>query len=310
VRVLLVPGDQIDGYIVRAHLGSGGSSEVYKVFNPDVDRVEALKILDADATNVDAARSRFQREFEIARSLDHPNIVQVYRNGEVGRQVLGPNQIRSTLWMTMQYVEGTSAQALIPHDHDQPHLPVILQVVRQIAGGLDYAHRMDVLHRDVKPSNVLIGHHTEIAAVLTDFGIARFLDDTRPVAQNGRVLGSLPYAAPEMLQGQQLSAATDEYSFACSVVELLTGRPPYPMSTSFAIVHAHIASEPPTLSSRRSWIPTSVDAIVARALAKDPDSRYRSCTELADLVCEVLQDISVPLAPPRRHLWSRPRLRR
>jgi serine/threonine-protein kinase len=212
--------------------------------------------------------------------------------------------------MTMQYVEGTSAHALIPHDHDQPHLPVILKVVRQIAGGLDYAHRMDVLHRDVKPSNVLIGHDSEIAAILTDFGIARFLDDTRPVAQNGRVLGSLPYAAPEMLQGQQLSAATDEYSFACSVVELLTGRPPYPMSTSFAIVHAHIASEPPALSSRRSWIPTDVDAMMARALAKDPRARYQSCSELADLVCEVLQDISVPIAPPRRHLWGRPRLRR
>jgi serine/threonine-protein kinase len=146
--------------------------------------------------------------------------------------------------------------------------------------------------------------------MLTDFGIARFLDDTRPVAQNGRVLGSLPYAAPEMLQGQQLSAATDEYSFACSIVELLTGRPPYPLATSFAIVHAHIASAPPALSSRRSWIPRSVDSIMSKALSKDPGQRYQTCSELTDLIFGVLHDISVPAAPPRRGLWGRSKSRR
>jgi serine/threonine-protein kinase len=310
VLVHLVPGDQFDGYTVRAHLGSGGSSEVYKVFNSVADRLEALKILDADAANPVAARERFNREFEIAKSLDHPNIVQMYRNGEFGTGALGPDQSRSTLWMTMQYVEGTSAQTLIPAAHDEPHLSVIRGVLAQIAGALDYAHSMDVLHRDVKPSNVLIGHSSTLEALLADFGIARFLDDARPVAQNGRVLGSLPYAAPEMLQGQQLSPATDEYSFACTVVELLTGRPPYPLATAFAIVHAHIAATPPSVSSRRSWIPPAIDAILSRALAKDPAQRYESCSELADLMGNVLAEVSIPVTRPRRGRWGRARSRR
>lgn len=308
--MILVPGTQVAGYTVRAHLGSGGTSEVYKVHNPLADRLEALKILDTEFTDVDVARTRFQREFEIARTLDHPHIVAMYRSGEIAREVLGPKQVHSTLWMTMQYVEGTTASALVPVPHGQPHLPLILEVLSQIAQALDYAHQMDVLHRDVKPSNVLIGHTTEISAALTDFGIARFLDDTRPVSQNGRIVGSIPYAAPEMLQGQQLSPATDVYSLACTVVELLTGRQPYPRSTTFGIVHAHIAGDPPRLSARMRWIPTAVDSILRKALAKDPADRYQSCSELIDLITNVLRDVRVPPAQSRLGGWQRIRPRR
>lgn len=305
-----VPGTQVAGYTVRAHLGSGGTSEVYKVDNPRTGCLEALKILDTEFTDVDVARTRFQRGFDIARTLDHPHIVTMFCSGEIDSEVLGSNQVRSTLWMTMQYVEGSTAAALIPHPQGQPDLPLILDVLNQVAEALDYAHRMDVLHRDVKPSNVLIGHTAEVSAALTDFGIARFLDDTRPVSQNGRIVGSIPYAAPEILQGQQLSVATDVYSLACSVVELLTGRPPYPRSTTFAVVHAHIAADPPRVSARSAWIPTSIDSILHRALAKHPADRYQSCSELMDLITHVLRDVPIPPAGSRHGGWQRIKPRR
>ncbi|WP_307797372.1 serine/threonine-protein kinase [Williamsia soli] len=307
--MILVPGTRVAGLTVRAHLGSGGTSEVYKVHNPVDDRIEALKVLDTEFTAVDVARMRFEREFEIARTLEHPHIVAMYRSGELAGAALGPQQVRSALWMTMQYVEGTTAAVLIPGPHGQPRLPLVLEVLAQIAEALDFAHRMDVLHRDVKPSNILIGHQTQISAVLTDFGIARFLDDTRPVAQNGRIVGSIPYAAPEMLQGQQLSTATDVYSLACAVVELLTGRPPFPYPTTFGIVHAHIAGVPPKVSDRRRWLPSAIDSILGKALAKDPAARYQSCSEFIDLIKNVVRDVPVPPDSPRPFGWSRLRTR-
>lgn len=303
--VILVPGTRVAGLTVRAHLGSGGTSEVYKVHNPVADRIEALKILDTEFTDVEVARTRFEREFEIARALEHPHIVAMYRSGEMTGEVLGPHRGHSALWMTMQYVEGTTAAVLVPTAHGQVRLPLMLRVLTQIADALDYAHRMDVLHRDVKPSNILIGHDDEISAVLTDFGIARFLDDTRPVAQNGRIVGSIPYAAPEMLQGQQLSTATDVYALACTVVELMTGRPPFPYPTTFGIVHAHIAGIPPKLSERRSWIPVAVDSIVAKALAKKPAERYQRCSEFIGLIENALRDVPVPPDSARPFAWSR-----
>ncbi|ORM28788.1 hypothetical protein BFL43_20665 [Williamsia sp. 1135] len=306
---MLVPGTRVAGVTVRAHLGSGGTSEVYKVHNPVDDRIEALKVLDTEFTAVDVARTRFEREFELARTLEHPHIVAMYRSGEMAGEVLGPKQVRSALWMTMQYVEGTTAAVLIPTPHGQARMPLVLEVLTQIAEALDFAHRMDVLHRDVKPSNILIGHETEISAVLTDFGIARFLDDTRPVAQNGRIVGSIPYAAPEMLQGQQLSTATDVYSLACTVVELVTGRPPFPYPTTFGIVHAHIAGVPPKVSDRRRWLPLALDSILGKALAKNPAERYQSCSELIDLIKNVLRDVPVPPDSPRPFGWSRLRTR-
>ncbi|WP_346425986.1 serine/threonine-protein kinase [Williamsia sp. 1135] len=307
--MILVPGTRVAGVTVRAHLGSGGTSEVYKVHNPVDDRIEALKVLDTEFTAVDVARTRFEREFELARTLEHPHIVAMYRSGEMAGEVLGPKQVRSALWMTMQYVEGTTAAVLIPTPHGQARMPLVLEVLTQIAEALDFAHRMDVLHRDVKPSNILIGHETEISAVLTDFGIARFLDDTRPVAQNGRIVGSIPYAAPEMLQGQQLSTATDVYSLACTVVELVTGRPPFPYPTTFGIVHAHIAGVPPKVSDRRRWLPLALDSILGKALAKNPAERYQSCSELIDLIKNVLRDVPVPPDSPRPFGWSRLRTR-
>lgn len=291
----LQPGDRYAGHTVRALLGHGGTSTVYLVDNRLYRRAEALKILNSEGVDIEQTRFRFDREFSIAHSLNHPNIVSVYAHGEVA----------DALWMTMQYIEGGSGAALIPQGRALPDVPLVLSVLRQIAEGLDYAHSMDVVHRDVKPSNMLIGSAEPRVAVLTDFGIARFFDDSRPLSRHGRVRGSLPYAAPEVLQAQQLYPATDTYSLAAATVEFLTGKPPFPLPNSFAIVHAHISKPPPRISTHRRWLPRSVDVILAKALAKNPAERYSSCVEFVELMANALRDIPSNLAVdvPKWHRW-------
>lgn len=296
------PGDVVAGYVVQAFAGRGGSSEVYRVHDPVADRTAALKVLDVEHTGSRFSRLRFQLEFEVAEALDHPNIIAVYDHGE-----LPPTGAHTlpVLWTLLEYVEGSTGTALVPRDRAEPDLPRVLQVAGQLAAALDHAHGRDVVHRDVKPSNVLLEEHPAPRAVLTDFGIARFLDDARPLARNGRVLGSLPYAAPEVLQAQQLRPATDVYSLGCTLVELLTGSPPFPYSSPFAITHAHLSKPPPQLSRRRAWLPVELDALVARAMAKDPSERFASCAEFVDLVADALSGVQVgrPARGPRLRRW-------
>ncbi|MPQ97798.1 protein kinase [Modestobacter sp. I12A-02628] len=274
-------------------IGRGGTSTVYRVTDPD-GRVVALKLLDVEQVRSDVARARFHREFEIARELRHPHVIEVLDHGEAPARVPGA---RPLLWTTMEHVDGVTGSSLVPGPHAEPDLPRVLAVAGQVAGALDHAHARDVVHRDVKPSNVLVRAVDGAPwAVLTDFGIARFLDDARPLARNGRVLGSLPYAAPEVLQAQQLSGATDVYGLACTLVEWLTGRPPFPLPSPFAIVHAHLTRPPPELHRRRGWLPRALGPVVARALAKDPADRYVRCTEFTDLVAGLLSGVE-PVRP-------------
>ena len=266
----LLAGSEFAGYIVREHLGRGGMSEVYRVTNPTSGRTEALKVLEPDTTLDSAARARLQREFDIAHTLRHPSIVRMYSDG-IGDEIP---------WITMQFVDGRDASTLVPPTGRMPDLDAVIDLLGQVADGLDYAHHMDVLHRDVKPSNILVGRDRR-TAVLTDFGVAYLLDDSRPIARKGRVVSSIPYAAPELLQGQQLSPATDQYALACTTVEMLTGKPPYPRATPFGIAHAHVTATPPLLHERVPWLSPSVDEIIGKALAKDPARRYDSCAEFA-----------------------------
>ncbi|MBJ8348774.1 serine/threonine-protein kinase [Antrihabitans sp. YC2-6] len=291
---LLAPGDRFADFVVRRRLGRGGSSEVYLVDDPD-GRAVALKILGLESVRTELAQERFRHEFDIARNLRHPNIVAMFSHGsEEGR-----------LWMTMQYVNGSAASTLVPGQHEIPDLARLLDVLRRIAAGLDYAHGENVLHGDVKPSNMLVGRDDPALVVLTDFGIARALDEPAP-SHARRILGSIPYAAPEVLTAQQLYPSTDQYGLACSIVEFLTGRTPFPRSNKFAIAYAHRSTPPPQLSRRRSWIPRAVDTIVGTALAKDPLARYASCGELVKALTDALPDAQ-PTPPPRS---IRRRLRR
>lgn len=314
---MFAAGDEVAGHVVDACVGSGSSADVYRVHRvgatDDPPVPVALKILHADAGTPDRTRERFDREFDIASRLHHPRIVEVYDRGELtlvsaqdADQPSGSGvRTRSvhTLWMTMQYIHGTAATALIPDRRTEADVPQVIRIGLDIADALDYAHRRDVIHRDVKPANIMVNADDgEVRGYLTDFGIAQLLDDARPLARNGRVLGSIAYASPELLQAQQLTAKTDLYAFACTLCELLTGHPPFGGPTAFAITYAHINTPPPRLSRRRPWLPTSLDAVFAKALAKNPDDRYETCTQFVDIVDRTLRDVPVPEPERRRRL--------
>lgn len=254
------PGVPVEGYRIEALLGRGGQAVVYRARVPDSDAVVALKVLD-EAYRDHAGTARLAREFRVARRLVHPHVVQVYDRGPY--------------WLTMQYVDGGSAIALRTTE-------TRLQALRQIAGALDHAHRCGVVHADVKPSNILVHQSfSRGGAVLTDFGVARVLAED-VWARPSRLMASLPYAAPELLRGRLPQAATDEYALACTALELLTGRPPFVAANPTALVDAHLNLPPPDVSHRVPWLSRSFDVVLARAVAKDPDRRYESCTQMVE----------------------------
>lgn len=295
-------GDIVAEYVVETLLGAGSTADVYRVHRIDEYEPVALKLLHTDAFGLPRVRERFLREFTIASLLHHRHIAAVYAQGEVGLTFPGSALPRSTMWMVMQYIDGPQSSVLIPDAHAEPDVSAVVRTSKQMAAALDYAHSMDVLHRDVKPANIMLSANLQ-CAYLTDFGIAQLVDDMKPLARNGRVAGSIAYASPELLQAQQLSPATDLYALACTMFEWLTGDPPFPRGTPFAITYAHLHDPVPQLTSRRDWLPSGLDAVFAKALAKSPSRRYASCAEFVDIVARQLHDVPVPDAPVRR--WRR-----
>ncbi|MQY26080.1 serine/threonine-protein kinase [Nocardia aurantia] len=278
--MLLQPQDRFAGFVVRALLGSGGSSEVYLAEDVARQRTVSLKILGAGESASPAGQARFAHEYDLAARLDHPSIVRVWDHGRFGGR----------MWLAAEYVDGVAASELAPALHDSRDLAVALRVLGGIAEALDYAHGRGVLHLDVKPANMLVHQHNPTLVKLSDFGSARLLDEPPP-RLDGFVIASVPYAAPELLRGGPLLPATDQYALACSAVELLSGRPPFPGSDRFAIAHAQISADPPDISRRQHWIPHAVASILDKSLAKDPRARYDSCTEPMRLIAHAVRDI-------------------
>jgi serine/threonine-protein kinase len=262
------PGQSFAGHVVERLLGRGGEAAVYLALGTGQTQPRvALKVLDEQHRD-HAGTARLAREYRIADRLRHRRIVTVYDHGEH--------------WMTMQYIDGGNATRLTS-------LEAKLEALGQIAGALDYAHHDGVVHSDVKPANILV--HQDFSnngAVLIDFGVAHVLAEDvwhRPT----QVVASLPYAAPELLAGRLPQAATDEYALACTALELLTGAPPFTAANPMALVDAHLHLPPPEISPHIPWLTRSFDTVLARAIAKDPDRRYPSCTELVHQLAEVVR---------------------
>ncbi|MFI6870922.1 serine/threonine-protein kinase [Nocardia sp. NPDC050406] len=280
----LRPGEVLAGYVIEGRIGAGGSGEVYVARHPRLPRRTAIKVLNraALAGGADALR-RFEREADITARFDHPNIVAVHDRGIAGGR----------LWISMQYIEGGDTAELRGID------PVrALRIGGEIASALDYAHGKGVLHRDVKPSNILLAAPDDgrpERALLTDFGIARLHDDTGQVTRTGDITATFAYASPEQLSGATLTPRSDQYSLACAVFVLLTGRKPFEAPHAAAWVYAHTQKRPLRVTEARPELPTALDEVFDRALAKDPGARFSSCTEFLDAAVR-----SMSGAAPRR----------
>ncbi|WP_067712570.1 serine/threonine-protein kinase [Nocardia yamanashiensis] len=272
--MVLPSGSEFAGFTIVRLLGTGGMGAVYLARHPRLDREVALKILN-DALAADPrTRAAFDREAAVASRLDHPNIVPVYdRNGPDDR----------ALWLSMRHIPGGDTLRLLSSAPEGLPLDQATSLITDAAHALDHAHHSGVQHRDVKPANLLLEHDPRhgMRAVLTDFGIARTLDDTVTLSS---VAATFAYAAPERFSGRPADHRADIYSLGCTLFQFLTGRTPFPRSDQAAVIGAHLMEPPPAPSRFRSGLPPGLDAVIATALAKNPDDRYPSCAELiADL---------------------------
>lgn len=272
----LTDGERFAGYSILRPLGTGGMGEVYLVQHPRLPRQEALKVLPADISADPAYRRRFAREADIAASLWHPHIVEIHDRGEYNDQ----------LWITMDYVAGTDAARLL-RDHHRYGMPVddALKIVTAIADALDYAHQRKLLHRDVKPANILISEpgSADRRIVLADFGIARDTDEISGLTATNVAIGTVDYAAPEQLMGRPLDGRADQYALACTAFHLLSGRPPFADTNPAAVLAAHLSAPPPRAGNLRVGL-APMDDVLAKAMAKEPSERFGSCREFATML--------------------------
>ncbi|MGK8486573.1 serine/threonine-protein kinase [Nocardia asiatica] len=283
------PGDVFAGYRIVRRIGAGGMGAVYLAEHPRLPRRDALKILDPGLGADAEFRARFEREAELAARLEHPNVVSIYDRGAEG----------DVLWIAMRYVDGVDAAELVRRGPAVLPAGRAVRIVAAAARGLDAAHRGGLLHRDVKPANILVSTADDgsDAVRITDFGIARSLDATASVTTTGSVLASFAYAAPEQLTGAPLDHRADIYSLGCTLYELLTGSVPFGPRTPAASMQAHLYEPPPRPSRANPTLPPAVDEVVTRAMAKNPAARYGSCAELAAAALRALQPPPVPPAP-------------
>ncbi|CDQ44693.1 serine/threonine-protein kinase [Mycolicibacterium neoaurum] len=269
----LAPGATFAGYTIVRALGAGGMGEVYLAQHPRLPRQDALKILLAQVSTDDEYRQRFEREADIAATLWHPHIVGVHDRGESDGQ----------LWIAMDYVPGTDAARLLRGDHPQGLPPQqVIQIVTAVAEALDYAHQRNLLHRDVKPANILIcgPDSGDQRIMLADFGIARWSDDVSGLTATNMTVGTVSYAAPEQLMGNPLDGRSDQYALAATAYELLSGTPPFRNSNPAVVISQHLSASPPAIGSRRPEL-AHLDPVFTKALAKEPGDRFDRCTDFA-----------------------------
>ena len=265
----IASGAPFAGYTILRPLGAGGMAEVYLALHPRLPRRDVIKVL-AEAITADREfRERFNREADLAATLWHPHIVGVHDRGEFNGQ----------LWISMDYVDGTDASRLVKEQY-QEGMPIheVCAIVQAVAGALDYAHDRGLLHRDVKPANILLTHpeEGERRILLADFGVARHLGDISGITETNVAVGTVAYAAPEQLTGANIDGRADQYALAATAFHLLTGAPPFQHSNPIAVISQHLHEDPPRLSDYRPDL-NHLDEVFFKALAKNPEDRFARC---------------------------------
>jgi serine/threonine-protein kinase len=296
-RLALSSGAPFAGYTILRQLGAGGMAEVYLALHPRLPRRDVIKVLAEAVTADQEFRERFNREADLAATLWHPHIVGVHDRGEFDGQ----------LWISMDYVEGTDAARLVKERYrDGMPIHEVCAIVQAVAGALDYAHDRGLLHRDVKPANILLTHpeNGERRILLADFGVARHLANISGITETNVAVGTVAYAAPEQLTGSNIDGRADQYALAATAFHLLTGAPPFLHSNPIAVISQHLHEDPPRLSDYRPDL-AHLDEVFSQALAKQPADRFERCRAFAAAVSEQLDGDSetVPgtalVTPPR-----------
>jgi hypothetical protein len=266
-------GRRIAGYRVEEEIGRGGMAVVFRARDERLGRLVALKILAPAYAADEGFRHRFIRESRAAAAVDDPHIVPVFEAGEAD----------GVLFIAMRYVPGSDARSLVRREGPMPPARAVA-IISPVASALDAAHAHGLLHRDVKPANMLVdvvpGRPDHV--YLSDFGLSKGAGPSTALTGAGQFLGTLDYISPEQIRGGPTDGRADQYALACAAFELLTGGPPFRREQPMALMHAQLSDPPPKLTSRRPDLPPAADDVLARALAKAPEDRYPSCRDFAD----------------------------
>ena len=288
----LVAGSHIAGYRIEERIGHGGMADVFRAYDHRLDRLVALKVLSPALASDEAFRRRFIRESRSAAAVDHPHIIPVFEAGEAA----------GVLFIAMRLVRGGDVGSLVSRIGPLPP-DRATEIISQTASALDAAHARGLVHRDVKPANILLDRSQESDrpdhVYLSDFGLSKASLAVSGLTAAGQFLGTLDYVAPEQIEGARVDGRTDQYALACAAFELFTGEPPFPRDDGVAVMYAHLHEPPPRLRVRRPDLPGEIDEIMARALAKTPEDRYASCREFAGALRRVLGLAAGPDSGPR-----------
>jgi beta-lactam-binding protein with PASTA domain len=265
-------------YVIKRKLGSGGMADVYLAEDQELGRRVALKLLDERHASDEQFVERFRREAQSAASLNHPSIVSIFDRGRA----------EGTYYIAMEYLDGRTLKELLIRNGPTP-IPIAIDYARQILGALSFAHRNGIIHRDIKPHNIIVGSDGRLK--VTDFGIAR--SGTSQMTEAGSIVGTAQYLSPEQARGAPVDPRSDLYSLGIVLYEMLTGKVPFTGDTPVEIAMKHLSQVPEPPSKLRPEVPHDLDAVVMRALAKDPDQRYASAEEMDADLARVARGVAV-----------------
>ncbi|MFB7875562.1 protein kinase [Nocardia sp. NPDC056064] len=292
---MLDVGASFAGYRLERVLGQGGMGTVYLAQHPRLPRSVALKLLNREFSGDRELQRRFEQEADVVAQLDHPGIVGVFDRGSDD----------GYLWIAMQFIRGTDAATWDSRAHEPG---VTAGLIGETAAALDYANQHGILHRDVKPGNILIAdaeHSLRQRAVLTDFGIARVTTAATQLTATGTFTATIAYASPEQLSGEVVDHRSDQYSLACTLFALYAGHPPYASTNPGQAVMGHLSQPVPRLSASRPDLPPAIDGVIARAMAKRRDERFGSASEFTEAIRDALEG-KHSAAPVVSRPWTDP----